>query len=99
MERIKVKPCPVCKIGKPRMVHYAPPLKYSPELWEETENGFKSMATYKHIECGNCGAYAVGLNLSIDGAVSDWNFEDNNGRRTCIVQYIQDEELEVETLV
>lgn len=94
---IKVKPCPICGIGKPRLVHYALPMKWNFDAWEETEDClFEPMVTYKHIECSNCGAFAVGLNISIDGAIRDWNMEGDDGKRTCIVQYIIDEELEVE---
>lgn len=94
---IKVKPCPICGIGKPRMVHYAKPMKTDPDGWEETDDGvFEPIVTYKHIECSNCGAYAVGLNIDIDRAVRDWNSELDNGHRNLIVQHVCDEELEVD---
>ena len=93
----KLKPCPICGIGKPRMIHYAIPLKYDPDVWEETEDClFEPIVTYKHIECSNCGAYAVGLGISIEKAIDDWNMESKDGVRTCIVQHVFDEELEVE---
>ena len=97
MSRMKVKPCPICGIGKPRMVHYAIPMKFNLDAWEETEDClFEPIVTYKHIECSNCGAYAAGLPIQIEDAVGDWNLEDDNGRRIYIVQYVYDEELEVE---
>lgn len=94
---IKAKPCPICGIGKPRMVHYAIPMKYNPDAWEETEDClFEPMITYKRIECANCGATSDYLEILIDAAVSDWNHEDENGNRDRVVQYIIDEDCEVE---
>ena len=93
---IKLKPCPICGIGKPRMVHYALPLMYNPDVWEETEDClFEPMLTYKRIECGNCGA-TTGLVLTCDLAIDNWNQETEDGNRVGIIQYITDEELEVE---
>lgn len=92
----RIKPCPICGIGKPHMVHYAIPLKVNPDCWEETEDClFEPMVTYKYIECSNCGARATGLEIRVDDAVNVWNEEDDNGNRTFVVQYIADEELEV----
>ena len=93
----KLKPCPICGIGKPRMVHYALPLKYNPDAWEETEDClFEPMTTYKRIECSNCGASALTLEINVDTAEAEWKHEDENGNRIWIGQYIIDEEMEVE---
>ena len=93
----KLKPCPICGIGKPRMVHYALPMKWNFDAWEETEDClFEPIVTYKYVECGNCGARATGLDISIDSAVNVWNAEDNDGNRMFVVQHIFDEDLEVE---
>ena len=92
----KLKPCPICGIGKPRMVHYALPLKYNPDTWEETEDClFEPMITYKRIECGDCGA-TTGLMLTCDLAIDNWNQETEDGNRVGIIQYITDEDMEVE---
>ena len=94
---IKLKPCPICGIGKPRMVHYALPMKYYPDDWEETEDClFEPIITYKHIECSNCGASTLDYTISIDYAIEDWNSEDKDGNRDCVMQYIIDENMEVE---
>ena len=93
----KLKPCPICEIGKPRMVHYALPLKYNPDAWEETEDClFEPMITYKRIECSNCGASTLALEINVDAAKAAWNHEDENGHRSWIGQYIIDEDMEVE---
>lgn len=93
----KLKPCPICGIGKLRMAHYALPMKWNFDAWKETENClFEPMMTYKRIECSNCRATSAFLSRFIDGAVSDWNYEDENGDRARIVQYIIDEDMEVE---
>lgn len=93
----KLKPCPICGIGKLRMVHYALPLKYNPDVWEETEDClFEPVVTFKHIECSNCGASALNYTISVDYAIEDWNHEDKNGNRDCVMQYIIDEDMEVE---
>ena len=92
----KLKPCPICGIGKPRMVHYALPLKWNFDAWEETEDClFEPMLTYKRIECGNCGATTV-LMLTCDLAIDIWNQEVEDGNRLGIIQHIIDEEMEVE---
>ena len=93
----KVKPCPICKIGKPRMIHYASPFIYSPDSWEEVDEGvFDPMVTYKRIECSNCGATSMPWEINCDTAVDDWNYESGNGKRIHIIQYITEEPLEVE---
>ena len=93
----KLKPCPICGIGKPRMVHYALPMKWNFDAWEETEDClFEPMMTYKRIECSNCGATTAFLSVKIDDAIDDWNYEDEEGKRPAIIQYIIDENLEVE---
>lgn len=93
---MKVKPCPVCGIGTPRMVHYALPMKFFPAAWEETEDClYEPMITYKRIECSNCGASTVGLTTNIDIAAEDWNYTDKEGNRSGVVQYIIEEVLEV----
>lgn len=92
----KLKPCPICGIGKPRMVHYALPMKWNFDAWEETEDClFEPMMTYKRIECSNCGATA-GLMLTCDLAIDNWNQETEDGNRIGILQYIIDEDMEVE---
>ena len=92
----KLKPCPICGIGKPRMVHYALPMKWNFDACEETEDClFEPMLTYKRIECSNCGA-TTGLSLTCDMAFADWNEEKEDGNRIGIVQYITDEDMEVE---
>lgn len=93
----KLKSCPICGIEKPRMVHYALPMKWNPDSWEETEDClFEPMITYKHIECSNCGAASPYPQILIDAAVNDWNHEDENGNRSYVLQYIIDEDMEVE---
>lgn len=95
MSRIKVKPCPICKIGKLRVVHYAFPLKFYPDLWEETEDCLlEPVRTFKRVECSNCGATTY-MNSDVEVAVKYWN-EEENGVRHGVLQYIIDEELEVE---
>lgn len=97
MSRIKVKPCPICGIGIPRLVHYAIPMAIHPDGWEETEDCmFEPIITYKKVECANCGAAVVGFQIQCDEAYKDWNYEDKNGDRSLVVQYVYDEELEVE---
>ena len=92
----KLKPCPICGIGKPRMVHYALPMKWNFDVWEETEDClFEPMLTYKRIECSNCGATTC-LVLACDSAIDDWNQETEDGERVGIIQYIIDEDMEVE---
>lgn len=92
----KLKPCPICGIGKPRMVRYALPMKWNFDAWEETEDClFEPMFTYKRIECSNCGA-TTGLALTCDFAIDDWNQETEDGERVGIIQYIIDEDMEVE---
>ena len=92
----KLKPCPICGIGTPRMVHYAPPMKWNFDAWEETEDClFEPQFTFKRIECSNCGASTGALEISIDAAIGDWNHETENGSRCYVVQYIIDEDLEV----
>lgn len=94
---IKVKPCPVCKIGKPRMIFYALPLATNPQVWEETEDCLcEPMVTYKKVECSNCGAISIGYQIDLNEAVKDWNYENEEGDRTQILQYIIEESLEVE---
>ena len=93
---IKVKPCPICKIGIPRLVHYAIPMKYDADGWQEVANYvFEPMVTYKKVECSNCGATVVGFQISCDDAIKDWNYEDVDGKRRIIVQYTGEEKLEV----
>lgn len=98
---MKVKPCPICGIGKPRMVHFAPPLKIFPDNWEETEDClFEPIVTSKYIECDNCGARTMYPYVSIDNAIDEWNYTRNytNGKveRIGVMQYITDEYLEVD---
>ena len=93
----KVKPCPVCGIGTPRLIHYAIPMKYNPDVWEETEDClFEPVITYKKCECSNCGAVVAGFQINCDAAIDDWNWEDGNGNRGMIVQFVYEENLEVE---
>ena len=93
----KLKPCPICGIGKPRMVFYAPPLKFQPQQWEETEDCLiEPKMTFKRIECSNCGASNGALEIDLDAAIRDWNQETEDGDRCRIVQHVYNEELEVE---
>ena len=93
----KLKPCPICGIGKPRMVHYALPLKYNPDAWQETEDCLlEPKMTYKRIECSNCGASTVIVSGNVNTAIKDWNYVMQDGKRPYILQFIIDEELEVE---
>ena len=90
-----LKPCPICGIGKPRMVHYALPMKWNFDAWEETEDClFEPIATYKRVECSNCGASTV-LVLTCETAIRDWNHEKEDGNREYVFQYITDEDMEV----
>ena len=93
----KVKPCPICGIGNPRMVHYALPMKYFSDCWEETDDCyFEPVATYKRIECSNCGATSIALTLYCDGAIDMWNHETEDGIRDNIIQYVYDEEMKAD---
>jgi hypothetical protein len=93
----KLKLCPICGIGKPRIVHYAPPLVFLPDQWEETEDClYEPKLTFKRIECSNCGASTGALEISSDAAIRDWNQETSDGIRCRIVQYYIDEDMEVE---
>ena len=94
---IKVKPCPICGVGKLRMTHYALPMKYHPDVWKETDDClFEPVATVKRIECSNCGATTWNLHMPIQDAIKEWNEEDENGNRSEVLQYIIDEDLKVE---
>lgn len=87
----KLKPCPICGIGKPRMVHYAPSLKFFPYQWEETEDCLcEPKFTFKRIECSNCGASTGALEIDSNAAIRKWNQEIE------IVQYVFSEDMEVE---
>lgn len=91
----KVKPCPICGIGKLRMSHYAFPLKFNPNLWEETGDCLlEPINTFKRVECSNCGATTY-MNTVVDQAIKYWNEKDENGNRSGVLQYIIDEDLEV----
>lgn len=93
----KVKSCPICKIGTPRLIHYSIPMKYNPDVWEETEDClFKPILTSKKVECSNCGASTVTFEMSIEAAINEWNHEDANGKRSWIFQFVAEENLEVE---
>ena len=95
---IKAKLCPICKIGKPRLIHYAVPMKYNFDCWEETDEGiFEPIITYKRVECSNCGAACIGVQIKIDDAIRDWNYMARNNNRSMVLQFIQDESLEVDT--
>jgi len=92
----KVKPCPICEIGKPRMTHFAIPFKFYPDIWMETEDClYEPKCTYKRIECSNCGATTM-LSITVEQAIEDWNEENEKGIRTGIFQYFMDEDLEVD---
>ena len=96
-EEIKVKPCPICKIGKLRLVHYAKPMRFDPDDWEETEDClYEPIMTYKKVECGNCGAITAGWRIKVEEAIKDWNLEDHEGNRGMVVQYYLSEDLKVE---
>ena len=93
---MKVKPCPICKIGIPRFVYYALPQSVLPSVWEETEDGLNPMITYKRVECSNCGASTIPMRIKCDQAAEDWNYINEDGSRSQVVQYIKEEVLEVD---
>ena len=86
---IKPKPCPVCNSKNIKLVHYV-------SLCKSKDSQTHSDLTLKHVECASCGAYSVGLGVLVDNAIRDWNMVDNDGRRFCVVERFDEEELEVE---
>ena len=89
-----VKRCPVCGIGIPKFVLYAPPSSQSPELWEETEFGHEPLISLKRLECKNCGATVPGLVMSVYDAIGYWNDIDEDSGNRYVLQRVGEDEIE-----
>ena len=83
---MNLRPCPVCKSKKLKLVHYAPPTKDAPDLWEFDEDGFMPLIWFKRVECCDCGATVPTLEMTLDQAEFYWN-------ENYVMQKITEEEL------
>lgn len=92
MAKTMLKPCPICKSQKLKMVYYAPPATENPDLWDWDENGYFPLIWFKRIECANCGATVPNLVMSVDDAIDYWNKikDDKTGSRYVLQRLTED---------